>query len=67
MQRILPVLSLLGLILLCFFCVRCHAPRIEADLAEQAAERLVAAGFHPAVKVEGRDATLFVPEADKAE
>lgn len=61
MQRIfVPALGFLGLVLLCLFCVRCHAPHIEAELTEQGREQLIAAGFDPAmlIDVDGRDAKL---------
>ncbi len=60
MQRILPVLGWLGLAVLCFFCVRCHAPRIEAELLDRGRERLAAAGYDRAeLEVDGRDAALL--------
>ena len=58
-RSLVPVLGLLGLALLCFLCVRCHAPRIEAELLAQGRQRLEAGSFDPAtLAVGGRDATL---------
>ncbi len=60
MQRILiPILSLIGLAILCLVCLQCHAPHIEAELNSHGQQALTAAGLDPAMlTIEGRDATL---------
>ncbi len=60
MQRIFaPAVGLIGLAVLSILCLRCHGPRIEADLAEQGKRRLNGAGFASTIlQLNGRDATL---------
>ena len=60
MQRYLvPILGLLALVLLRFFCVRHHAEQIQSDLIEAGRQQLRQAGYDPEVlRVDGRDAIL---------